>query len=157
MQILSRSDAIAQQRRLYFTGKPCRNGHVAPRYVQSCTCRECIGASVSRQRGGLADPQRDARATYRERTSLIRLRLPLHSLPAVRSIAAGLLASRFPGLAADGRTVFDVEPSPVRKAGGTAMCRFRVHEDDAATLAAIARAECDQFSASNLAAREATP
>lgn len=29
----------------YFTGKACRNGHLAERYTQSGTCRLCIAAS----------------------------------------------------------------------------------------------------------------
>jgi hypothetical protein len=42
MEILSRKNAIAAGELKYFTGKPCKNNHLAPRYVQSSTCEECI-------------------------------------------------------------------------------------------------------------------
>lgn len=28
--------------RMYFTGKPCPKGHIAPRLVDNCSCRECV-------------------------------------------------------------------------------------------------------------------
>jgi hypothetical protein len=42
MEILTRKAAIALGENKYFTGKPCKNGHVAARYVQSATCELCI-------------------------------------------------------------------------------------------------------------------
>jgi hypothetical protein len=42
MDIISRNDARLQAMTLYFTGEPCKNGHISPRYVQSGTCRLCI-------------------------------------------------------------------------------------------------------------------
>lgn len=42
LDIISRKDAKRIGQNLYFTGKPCRHGHVSERYVQSGTCRMCI-------------------------------------------------------------------------------------------------------------------
>lgn len=39
--LISRADAMAQGLSRYFTGKPCRKGHIAERYVNSCTCHCC--------------------------------------------------------------------------------------------------------------------
>lgn len=39
--IISRKDAKAKGLIHYFTGKPCKNGHVGPRRVRNWTCREC--------------------------------------------------------------------------------------------------------------------
>ena len=39
--IITRSEARAQGLRQYFTGKPCKRGHVAMRQVSSITCMEC--------------------------------------------------------------------------------------------------------------------
>ena len=39
--IISRKDAKAQGLKRYFTGKPCKRGHVAERYVGSRACLEC--------------------------------------------------------------------------------------------------------------------
>lgn len=41
-QIVSRKDAASDGLRHYFTGKPCKNGHVAPRFVVSANCSECM-------------------------------------------------------------------------------------------------------------------
>ena len=47
MDKISRKDAISLGLRKYYTGEPCRNGHIAERYVQSGTCQECINGSRS--------------------------------------------------------------------------------------------------------------
>lgn len=39
--IISRADARAASLKRYFTGKPCKNGHVAERFVD-CRCCECV-------------------------------------------------------------------------------------------------------------------
>jgi len=36
-----RAAALAAGRLYYETGKPCRNGHIAPRFVSTWRCREC--------------------------------------------------------------------------------------------------------------------
>lgn len=41
MKILSRADAIVQAQHRYFTGEPCKRGHVAYRYTRTCVCVEC--------------------------------------------------------------------------------------------------------------------
>jgi hypothetical protein len=40
-EIITRKDARAQGLRRYFTGKPCKRGHVSERNVRSLTCMEC--------------------------------------------------------------------------------------------------------------------
>jgi hypothetical protein len=41
MQARTRAQAIALGQITYFTGKPCRRGHVADRYTMAGNCREC--------------------------------------------------------------------------------------------------------------------
>lgn len=41
MNIISRADAIANGDPLYFTGQPCRQGHIAPRRTGPRRCVEC--------------------------------------------------------------------------------------------------------------------
>lgn len=41
LQILSRKDAVAKGIKHYFTGKPCKRGHVAKRLVSTCVCVFC--------------------------------------------------------------------------------------------------------------------
>ena len=37
-----RKSARASGAKTYFTGKPCSNGHIAPRYTKSGACKECV-------------------------------------------------------------------------------------------------------------------
>jgi hypothetical protein len=41
MDIITRKDALAQGLVHYFTGKPCKRGHVAARYAKTANCVEC--------------------------------------------------------------------------------------------------------------------
>lgn len=41
MQIVSRKEAQAKGAKYYFTGKPCKNGHIAARRVVNSSCYEC--------------------------------------------------------------------------------------------------------------------
>lgn len=40
-EIISRIDAAHAGLKHYYTGKPCKYGHVAKRYVSTCKCVEC--------------------------------------------------------------------------------------------------------------------
>lgn len=44
---LSRKDAIARGLPRYFTGKPCKHGHIAERYTGNKTCCECANATAN--------------------------------------------------------------------------------------------------------------
>jgi hypothetical protein len=48
--ILLRQDAMAQGKSVYFTGKPCKNGHIVQRYTTSGGCLECIRKSREYER-----------------------------------------------------------------------------------------------------------
>ena len=50
MQIISRADAKAKSLSFYFTGKPCANGHVAPRRVFNATCVDCERSYLKKYR-----------------------------------------------------------------------------------------------------------
>lgn len=40
--IISRDDAYRAGKTRYFTGKPCKNGHLAQRYTSTGGCVECL-------------------------------------------------------------------------------------------------------------------
>lgn len=42
MELLSRKDAVHLGLKRYFTGAPCKRGHVAARYVTNTGCVACI-------------------------------------------------------------------------------------------------------------------
>ena len=48
--IVTRAEAKAAGERLFFTGKKCRRGHLAQRYVAQNLCVECARAAAQRQR-----------------------------------------------------------------------------------------------------------
>jgi len=41
MEIISRKEAIEKKLSHYFTGKPCKNGHIAKRVTKSRDCTQC--------------------------------------------------------------------------------------------------------------------
>jgi hypothetical protein len=41
-KVILRSDAIKTGASVYYTGKPCKAGHVVQRYVSNGACLECI-------------------------------------------------------------------------------------------------------------------
>jgi hypothetical protein len=40
MQVISRQEAISKKLKTYFTGKPCKRGHISERLI-NCMCLEC--------------------------------------------------------------------------------------------------------------------
>jgi hypothetical protein len=70
---MTRQEALAAHHNKYFTGLPCKSGHVAERYTQSGTCEMCIKASSPYP---AANPERDAErlraSEQRSRIALMR-------------------------------------------------------------------------------------
>ena len=42
MELVTRQHALAEGLRFYFTGRPCKRGHVAQRYAHNCVCTPCL-------------------------------------------------------------------------------------------------------------------
>lgn len=47
-KLISRDDAITECLRFYFTGKPCRAGHISKRYTTGGSCVECHVATKTK-------------------------------------------------------------------------------------------------------------
>lgn len=71
MEIVNRADAIKRNLREYFTGLPCKNGHLAKRYTQSSACYECIHPNILRPGAEL----RESRAAARRRMVVKKFRI----------------------------------------------------------------------------------
>jgi hypothetical protein len=54
MRITTRSEAFEDGRNTYFTGRACKNGHVAERYVRNGSCMECIRCTARSYRNGFS-------------------------------------------------------------------------------------------------------
>lgn len=48
--LISREEAKRQGRKRFYTGKPCKHGHVSERYTKSNSCAECVKLNVSKAR-----------------------------------------------------------------------------------------------------------
>lgn len=59
--LISRREARARGFIRYFTGKPCKHGHIADRRVSDCACNECSRAQYQREREHILAKMRDAR------------------------------------------------------------------------------------------------
>ena len=54
--VMARAEARTQGFLWYFTGQPCRRGHIAKRNVSNCECRGCVNVRAKRYRE--EDPER---------------------------------------------------------------------------------------------------
>lgn len=165
MQLSSRKIAQAAGLGQYFTGQPCKYGHVTHRYTQSGACAACVAAAaamtrvkenprrdemVADQAARLAAMQaekaarvaavlaeRDARTAALNQLVEIRLRAFVADLPLVRDTVAAVGTSRYPMLSA---AEFAAQGRPTDHGGGTALYRFRVAPDDVELLRGVANA-----------------
>lgn len=61
MEIISRQEAIKRGLRHYFTGRPCKRGHIEPRFVSIRTCMGCERESSAKYKHENAERLRQAR------------------------------------------------------------------------------------------------
>lgn len=93
MQIVTRQEAIAGRLSRYYTGKPCKNGHISERYTRISACIGCMRPSFD-----AVDIQ--ARRDTRERlsavlASMMKIHIRLHpddvSLFEANALAAAMV------------------------------------------------------------------
>jgi len=48
MEIIDRQTAVAQNLTKYYTGVPCKHGHLSERYTKAASCCACVAASNGR-------------------------------------------------------------------------------------------------------------
>lgn len=141
MEIKTRKQAMTDGENTYFTGKPCKNGHITYRYVQSGTCYDCINAG----RVSINSPTaiaREARLTAVAETmkaravvidSLIQIKVWMDDVDVelFKATAYAYAVMRHPTL-----TQADVFPAlaPTARASTMACRRVNCHIDDVAAL-----------------------
>jgi hypothetical protein len=54
MDLITRQDALAQGLKRYYTGVPCKRGHVAEKYTSKGSCVECVSAYKQENPGKIA-------------------------------------------------------------------------------------------------------
>lgn len=67
LQIISRAGAKAQRMKRYFSGTPCRQGHVAERLTANYRCSICMAADTRSRHARDPSWKRAARARWRQR------------------------------------------------------------------------------------------
>ena len=101
MQIVTRKQAVDGKLGIYYTGQPCKNGHVAERYTTSGGCKACIAEAVAGVRravgGGRNTPERQAQID-----GLVSIKLRAHPLDeaTILDTAAAVTLARRPLLVA---------------------------------------------------------
>jgi hypothetical protein len=102
---MTKAQAKAAGQRTYWTGKPCRNNHMAERYTSCGACVDCLreaqdGVRRSGDAGrAAAAPMTPERQAVRERLARIRLRTYPPGADGLLDAAVGLTLARHPELA----------------------------------------------------------
>lgn len=100
---MERKEAAAAGLKKYNTGRPCRHGHTADRYVDSGACSECLKKMVAKNYANSA-PTREIIASS---TRQIFLFTKLSGIPALKMLVDSMIAARLPEVSPDA-----VNPSP---------------------------------------------
>ena len=148
MEIKTRKQAMLAGENTYFTGKPCKNGHLSYRYSQSGACYDCINASrfnvdsptakAREQRLTAAASVLQVKNLVKENLALVKVRIFSQEREGVALTAYALAAMRFPTLSPS-----DIDPktAPIsREPSGTALYSFYCHDEDIGALRAAAAA-----------------
>ena len=148
MDIKTRKQAMLDGENTYFTGTPCKNGHITYRYVQSGTCYECINGhrisadsnAAKLRESRLAETSSALKVKTDAKSSLVLVKVRI--VPKVReqvAAAAFALANlRYPCLS---MTDVDPERAPTDRhpSSGQVLYSFYCHDDDVAMLRLIAK------------------
>jgi hypothetical protein len=140
MEIITRKMAAANGDRKYYTGVPCKSGHLAERYTKSGTCAACIAVANGRGVETVALEKCEVRETIadtRNRLSRIRLLCYQADVAIVLDSCVAVTLARFPVLNA-AHVVADRQA--VKVDGRAGFYSVLVHDDDVRILRDIAAA-----------------
>ena len=144
MEIKTRKQAMVDGENTYFTGKPCKNGHMNFRYVQSGSCYDCINGdrvspnstAAAARNARLAESAEMFKAKMIVKDSLVQIKLAVHDvdLDLVKSAVHAYAIMRHPTL-----TVLDVCPTlaPTVMSATVAIHKFNCHVEDVPALRAL--------------------
>lgn len=155
---MKRAEAIAAGHNKYFTGKPCRHGHIAPRYTDSGACQDCLAAARTGKMGRLPVVPRSpmvvvddvAAQDWRRHAVPVMIRLFDQDFVAFAELLRWTCVARWPTLAPE--TFDQMPPGANRCSGGpgnrlgNAVYKFRAHPEDHPALLAASR---EMFNATN--------
>jgi len=123
------AEAIVYGLKTYFSGEPCKHGHVSPRDAHSRECLKCAGERF-REPGRL-----------RRLTTAARVHIHPDDIEELDAIAQALMWARFPQ---SSPYLVRLGPKPIKRRNG--IYAFRCHPKDVDTLRAFATALAAQRS-----------
>lgn len=98
MELLSRTDAISNRSLRYFTGKPCKRGHISERYTKTSMCIECLHPSFDGLDSEQRRTQKDGLLTSLSQMKLIKIRLHLEDFELFQSAVLASAMARNPSI-----------------------------------------------------------
>lgn len=131
MEIMERKIAKLLGMIRYFTGKPCRNGHIASRFTQSGTCSECINVP-KRLQAKIRKERRLLDSLYCMHFAKITIRAFPEDWKLIFDTAVALTTYRNYNLTADSIRIMN--STGAANEDGTKLYKIRVHPDDMDTL-----------------------
>ena len=120
---ISRGEAKLRQLTQYFTGIPCKNGHLTYRYTSSGACSGCIRAHNQ--------PSNDQATLERKEAKALLVQVRLRCYEVDRDALAAAVWS-FAIMRSPLITLGDVDPRllPLDKTAGTGLYAFYCHSED---------------------------
>lgn len=140
MEIKTRKQAIADGDNTYFTGKPCKHGHMTYRYTQSSGCYDCINGdrilpnspSANAREVRLTAAAAAVRGKEIAKNSLVQVKLYSRDadLEIFKATAYAYAVMRYPEL-----STVDVWPGAIHaQCDGGALYKVNAHVDDVTAL-----------------------
>lgn len=96
MQIITRQEAIRKRLSKYFTGKPCKSGHIAERYLINSACEDCVHPKVGNHEVLARKSERETRAAAKSRMVRSKFRINDCDLEAFQLMILALCMMREP-------------------------------------------------------------
>jgi hypothetical protein len=121
----SRAEAKARGLDRYFTGSPCKHGHIAPRYVSTTNCVPCQGEHARRLGGWQARPSSE---TYLEKVRKI-VEQRGGVLPATKYVSANTKLK----VRCDDHHEFEISPDNLARGKWCGECKRQKHAKRMAT------------------------
>ena len=154
MDIKTRKQAMIDGENIYFTGKPCKHGHMNYRYVQSGSCYDCINSTRINGESATAVSRRE-RLLEASASIVIKNKIKSELVSAkfrvfdedADSFLATVWAFTLVRYAEVTRADIESRTGPTDSSGGTAMYTFNCHPDDVLQIRQVAvdmvKSRCD--------------
>ncbi len=148
MEVLERSDAKAIGVSQYFTGKPCKSGHITYRYTSSGACFGCVTSGRNAVPAMTPEAVRELRqapieaaahkcASVADQIIELKFRAFHADASTLAQTAEAMCVARYPDVPV---IMFRSSGASIRVESSTAMYKIKLHKDDLDMVQAVANA-----------------